>query len=382
MSQEESPSEGTTQDKSALIAARRKALEESSKQSPVELMKKTFNMVPFQDTMWQKSPPMMPIPGSLPPTPITVIFANGMGDLINVPLDCNAEHLKSVIADKLKLVRRDIFTLCQVGLDPSTNTVIEGWLEMNKRLSEQTPPISQQSRLLFKMRFVKIVPNIQTDPVALQLMYYQIKADILSGKCPCPSYVAVRLAALQFWIQFGIYNPSIHKVGFFEDKKIKPTDFIPEKNIENNLALLESRIFTVMSRWSPKSTLEAIQWYIQHAQRLVAFGLTSYSAKTTGDKEVHLGVVDDGLLVTVGSASEAAYFDFPRIGKWEFVEGGVMVPCNESPFTFIMPKYQAMQFFEQLAVYQLYYCISKLKMVPNPVCDTVIVLSCIRYTLM
>lgn len=186
------------------------------------------------------------------------------------------------------------------------------------------------------------------------------------------------------------YDPAVHRVGFFNNKPAPPpapeagdgevvdapppvhhptpAEYLPAKVLADvELAELERRIFDLMGRWAPENKTRAMQLYVEHASSLLCFGLTAYEARTTGDRPVTLGVIEDGLVVFFEKAPEPAYFDFGRLGRWEVVDNGIVVPCNESPYTFVMSRYAAAQMAEQLTAYHMYWVLSKFNMIPSPV---------------
>ena len=54
----------------------------------------------------------------------------------------------------------------------------------------------------------------QSDPIQVNLLYAQVKEDILDGTHPVSRDEAVHLAALQCRATYGNFNEAKHKPGF------------------------------------------------------------------------------------------------------------------------------------------------------------------------
>eukprot|EP00033_Pygsuia_biforma_P003357 GCRY01003678.1.p1 GENE.GCRY01003678.1~~GCRY01003678.1.p1 ORF type:complete len:869 (-),score=170.79 GCRY01003678.1:123-2453(-) len=212
------------------------------------------------------------------------------------------------------------------------------------------------------------IPNIFRDLVALRLLYYQVKNDVIHGRVPLPANVFVRLAALQLQIEYGGHSPAIHKQGFFETSdEFAFSDFVPsafQSLLEKSG--WEDRIFALHA--SLKLSVAAAQLaYVEAISRTLHFGITEFVGMTTGKtpQKAKLGVTSSGLLVTIGATTIPAYYDFTKLGQWKVTPEGILIPMKGAPYTFKLKTLHAQQLCHLLIVYQLYYVVNTLSHFPS-----------------
>ena len=66
----------------------------------------------------------------------------------------------------------------------------------------------------------------RNDPVQINVMYNQLKPQVLDGTHPCTMEEAVEFAAMQLHIEYGSHSPDVHKPGFIDDlRAVLPAEY-------------------------------------------------------------------------------------------------------------------------------------------------------------
>ena len=133
--------------------------------------------------------------------------------------------------------------------------------------------IEESAILTLRKRFFFSDQNVQSnDPVQLNLLYVQLKDDIINGTHPCTRNECVHLAALQCQVQHGNYNAARHKPGFLELRKFLPPHFVKLKGIEKSIYAEHCKLVNL-------SEINAKYRYIQFCRSLRTYGVIFFLVK-------------------------------------------------------------------------------------------------------
>jgi talin len=145
------------------------------------------------------------------------------------------------------------------------------WLNHDKSLREQgvdeTEVLGLRKRLFFKDANID-----QNDPVQVNLVYAQVKEDIIDGTHPVSKDEAVHLSALQCQALYGNYNEAKHKPGFLTLAEFLPKEYVKVKGIEKIIFQEHRKHFSM-------SELSAKYRYITKCRSMSTYGVTFFLVK-------------------------------------------------------------------------------------------------------
>lgn len=145
------------------------------------------------------------------------------------------------------------------------------WLAHDKSLREQG--VDETEVLVLKKRLFFQDMNIdQSDPIQVNLLYAQVKEDILDGTHPVSRDEAVHLAALQCQATYGNFNEAKHKPGFLPLPEFLPKEYVKVKGMER-------AIYQEYRKHYSLSELNAKFRYIQMCRAMPTYGVTFFLVK-------------------------------------------------------------------------------------------------------
>ncbi|KAI6216966.1 BMA-TLN-1, isoform b [Aphelenchoides fujianensis] len=107
------------------------------------------------------------------------------------------------------------------------------WVDQSKTLREQQ--IGPDEELTLRRKFFVSDTNVDTrDPVQLNLLYLQCRDGVLSGLHPVSRDTAIKLAALQCYIEYGPFQEGVQKQ--LNVRELLPKEYAKAKEHEKNIA--------------------------------------------------------------------------------------------------------------------------------------------------
>ena len=106
------------------------------------------------------------------------------------------------------------------------------WLDHAKTLREQGIP--EDEELILRRKFFFSDTNVDTrDPVQLNLLYLQCRDGIIKGLHPVARDTAIKLAALQCYIEYGPFQEGVQRS--INVKELLPKEYAKAKEHEKNI---------------------------------------------------------------------------------------------------------------------------------------------------
>ena len=164
--------------------------------------------------------------------------------------------------------------------------------------------------LLYKAKLVLKTsnPDLLADPEAVNLIYLQATADVVSERYPCAEKDITVLGALQLQATFGDYRKDQHVPGWL---KPKIAEFMPVRLLEKKVgtgkqsdalvAEWEQKILSKYMKVSGFTALEAKLNYLDYVQEWVFYGATFFTVEQRQFKDypspLILGINCEGCLL-------------------------------------------------------------------------------------
>ncbi|KAL3090978.1 hypothetical protein niasHS_007353 [Heterodera schachtii] len=143
------------------------------------------------------------------------------------------------------------------------------WVDHSKTLREQN--IGEEEELTLRRKFFFSDTNVDTrDPVQLNLLYIQCRDGVLRGLHPVSRDTAIKLAALQCYIEYGPYEEGIQRS--VDAKNLLPKEYAKAKELEKNI-IQEYRELMYEDSAAPKKK------YCELCQSLPTYGVTFFLVK-------------------------------------------------------------------------------------------------------
>ncbi|CAL6000441.1 Conserved_hypothetical protein [Hexamita inflata] len=224
------------------------------------------------------------------------------GDIIDFILDHNEVPLEYAALCAILEIRADNF-----GYPLSPNEPIVRFENAKNALHFRVLSIPTA------MKAETLHPNFQ------ELLHNQIHRLIVTRTWACPDDWVYKFAAYRCGIEFGDFNPSSHKIGFFTKtlQQMVPADVIAsfkQKEIEQEI-LLEWSVLTAQKKTSPHQT--AVMNYLKSCQEQVRqYGCATFVARLTQiddepqDLYVYFGLRMEGYLILDPDGNETASFSY------------------------------------------------------------------------
>uniref|UniRef100_A0A915D8I4 FERM domain-containing protein n=1 Tax=Ditylenchus dipsaci TaxID=166011 RepID=A0A915D8I4_9BILA len=180
------------------------------------------------------------------------------------------------------------------------------WVDHSKTLREQN--IGENEELVLRRKFFFSDTNVDTrDPVQLNLLYLQCRDGVLKGLHPVSRETAIKLAALQCWIEYGPFQEGVQRS--IDAKDLLPKEYAKAKEHEKNI-IQEYRELMYEDQAAPKKK------YCELCQSLPTYG----QRKVAGKKSAHprlLGVNKESVM-RVDERTKAVLKDWPleQVRRW------------------------------------------------------------------
>uniref|UniRef100_A0A183BVZ7 FERM domain-containing protein n=1 Tax=Globodera pallida TaxID=36090 RepID=A0A183BVZ7_GLOPA len=143
------------------------------------------------------------------------------------------------------------------------------WADHSKTLREQN--IAEDEQLTLRRKFFFSDTNVDTrDPVQLNLLYIQCRDGVLRGLHPVSRDTAIKLAALQCYIEYGPYEEGIQRS--VDAKNLLPKEYAKAKELEKNI-VQDYRELMYEDSAAPKKK------YCELCQSLPTYGVTFFLVK-------------------------------------------------------------------------------------------------------
>ncbi|KAI1707689.1 FERM central domain-containing protein [Ditylenchus destructor] len=188
----------------------------------------------------------------------------------------------------------------------------EEWVDQSKTLREQN--IGENEELILRRKFFFSDTNVDTrDPVQLNLLYLQCRDGVLKGLHPVSRETAIKLAALQCYIEYGPLQEGVqHSV---DAKNLLPKEYAKGKEHEKNI-VQEYRELMYEDSAAPKKK------YCELCQSLPTYGVTFFLVKEKlpgKNRRIPrlLGVNKDSVM-RVDERTKAVLKDWPleQVRRW------------------------------------------------------------------
>lgn len=175
------------------------------------------------------------------------------------------------------------------GLQFTDSSGLEGWLNMEKKVSEQK--VKKEATLQFKFR-VKYFPENVTDEIiqdsTLRLLYLQVRSAILSEAVHCPAEKAVLLASFGVQAKYGNQDAEVHEEGYLASDNLLPPSVINGHKLKREE--WEAKIAKFHAKHRGMSRAEAMLEYLKVGQDLETYGISYYDITNKKGSELALGV--------------------------------------------------------------------------------------------
>ncbi|KAI6238292.1 BMA-TLN-1, isoform b [Aphelenchoides fujianensis] len=143
------------------------------------------------------------------------------------------------------------------------------WVDQSKTLREQQ--IGEHEELTLRRKYFFSDTNVDTrDPVQLNLLYLQCRDGVLSGVHPVSRDTAIKLAALQCFIEYGPFQEGVQKQ--LNVRELLPKEYAKAKEHEKNIAE-EYKEIIYEDQVAPKKK------YCELCQSLPTYGVTFFLVK-------------------------------------------------------------------------------------------------------
>jgi hypothetical protein len=143
------------------------------------------------------------------------------------------------------------------------------WIDHSKTLREQN--VGDEEELTLRRKFFFSDTNVDTrDPVQLNLLYIQCRDGVLRGLHPVSRDTAIKLAALQCYIEYGPFEEGIQKN--VDAKNLLPKEYSRAKELEKNI-IQEYRELIYEDSAAPKKK------YCELCQSLPTYGVSFFLVK-------------------------------------------------------------------------------------------------------
>ncbi|KAF7637661.1 FERM domain-containing protein [Meloidogyne graminicola] len=184
------------------------------------------------------------------------------------------------------------------------------WVDHSKTLLEQN--IGDDEELTLRRKFFFSDTNVDTrDPVQLNLLYIQCRGGVLRGFHPVGRDTAIRLAALQCYIEYGPFEEGIQKN--VDLKNLLPKEYSRAKELEKNI-IQEYRELIYEDSAAPKKK------YCELCQSLPTMVEDIVAPAMDAHEECQLALVET-IEATIRAVEEAEeeivkpHIDLPRFGE-------------------------------------------------------------------
>lgn len=143
------------------------------------------------------------------------------------------------------------------------------WVDHTKTLHEQN--IGEDEELTLRRKFFFSDTNVDArDPVQLNLLYIQCRDGVLKGLHPVSRDSAIKLAALQCYIEFGPFQEGVQQN--IDAKDLLPKEYAKAKELEKNI-IQEYRELIYEDQAAPKKK------YCELCRSLPTYGVTFFLVK-------------------------------------------------------------------------------------------------------
>lgn len=139
------------------------------------------------------------------------------------------------------------------------------WLDHSKTLDEQG--INEDDSVILKRKFFYSDQNVDlNDTIQLDILYAQVKDEIIKGNYPVTVDKACKFAAIQLQAQYG------NSIGHFNLKEFLPFEFTKIKQIDKKILSHHKNYYNLGGQ-------EAKLVYIKEARTLPTYGATFFLVK-------------------------------------------------------------------------------------------------------
>ncbi|KAH3761892.1 NLR family CARD domain-containing protein 3 [Pelomyxa schiedti] len=192
-----------------------------------------------------------------------------------------------------------------------TRTPPTRWLRMEATVANEEDGVQPLTKLLFRMRWLKIPKGMESNQTLLIQFYHNIRKSFITENTPVHKRNAIKLAALQLQISQGNYDASRMATGFLS-KVIG--EYLNESVTQNRaVEKLEAAVVKLYSQHTGKTQQDAMQEYIRFATELSTFGATMFDLK--GNRRA--AILDDGIAVFFGRVDDFSYMNYKDIERFE-----------------------------------------------------------------
>lgn len=280
------------------------------------------------------------------PLVIEVPLLNGDVKVLEVDSYTTVAEVEKMVTTRLNLSFLEPFGLFEVG---AAN--VERHLEAKERIAdvlaswENEPPDAEvnktkgyvykslYSQLLYKAKLVlKLnVPEIASDPEAINLLYMQAVNDVVTDRYPIKEKDSVVLAALQLQATHGDHKPSIHTPEWLASNI---TQYLPEVLLCEDVNKSKKPSPKLCAEWAEKimsrykkftgfTQLEARSSYLQVMQGWSFYGATFFPIEQKQFKDypdiLYIGITCEGvLLMHPQKRTVLECYPYPDILTWGY----------------------------------------------------------------
>lgn len=272
------------------------------------------------------------------PVPIKVSLCDASFKTLSIDPYILISEVEKMMHEKFAISYRTPFALYEQAdaneerlLDPSERMldVIAGWenkplveeIKVEKKaerakIYEKAPTdvkkvvakVIKFDKVLYKAKLVlkSTNPDLIADPEAVNLIYVQATADVVTERYPCNEKDITVLAALQLQASFGDYKKDEHVPGWLKPKIVEfmPTRLLekkPGKQSDSLVAEWEQKILSKYMKVSGFTALEAKLNYLDYVQEWVFYGSTFFTVEQRQFKDypspLTLGINCEGCLL-------------------------------------------------------------------------------------
>lgn len=200
------------------------------------------------------------------------------------------------------------------GLSYKNKRGHDWWLILEKPIRKQLEKHAASGlcniKLKFKIRFFMADPSCMRlqDEAVRNLLYLQLKNQIIEGSLSCSKDTAVLLASYSAQADLGDYHAERYS-NYIEDQNHFPfngfTDFSKDD--------LEQEVMELYQHHRGMASEEAKLQYVTITQKLVGYGDEYYPAKDKGGLLILIGASFLGIVVRHPRGLPPAYFRWPDI---------------------------------------------------------------------